>query len=155
MSKVIREDPILLLLSLPHVLSIFSKWDFQVWLCFLSRSPLPLNAKLPAMLYFQHFLTSQPPTPLPTSPSSPVLHPGFYQVWAHFHFSLYCSTLPLPWFASSFLFPLLLQPSPFLFITPHIHSSIPQLPPLRTSAIINLVQPQELGHRGTLKRVTL
>lgn len=65
-SKVIREDPILLLLSLPHIPSIFSLRQFQFRLFFiLPRSPLPLNATLLAMLYFQHFLTSPPPTHFP------------------------------------------------------------------------------------------
>lgn len=36
----------------------------------------------------------------------------------------------------------------------HSPSSIPQLPPFWTTTTINLVRPQEVGHRGTLKRVT-
>lgn len=105
------------------------------------------------MLYFQHFLTSPPPHPLP--PHLPSFIPAFIRPEP---ISTLASTVPRSpsldsLHRSSFL--CYFNPRCFSSSHHHIHSSIPQLPALRTSAIINLVQPQELGHSGTLKHVTL
>lgn len=124
-----------------------------VFVCILLRSPLPLNASLLAMLYFRHFLTSKHPTHFPHV--FPSFIPAFIRPEP---ISTSAATVPRSPSLDS------LQSSSFLcYFNPprfssshhHIHSSIPQLPALRTSAIINLVQTQELGHWGTLKHVTL
>lgn len=116
-------------------------------------SPLPLNATLPAMLYFQHFLTSPPSIHFPhlSCPSSRLLSglSPFPLSPPPFHAPPSVDSLH----RSSFL--CYFNPLRFSSSHHHIHSSIPQLLALRTSAIINLVQPQELGHWGTLEHVTL
>lgn len=135
-SKVIREDTILFLLSLPHIPSIFSLRHFQFRLCFYSSSLTatskchsPRDVVLSALLdlsslhlsfsFILAFIRPEPISTLastvPRSPSLDSLH--------HSSFLGYFNPLR---FSSSHH---------------HIHSSIPQLLALRTSAIINLVQP--------------
>lgn len=99
-----------------------------------------------------------PPFHLSTSPS---LHPGFYQAWTYFNFCLYLSTLLRIHHPSLDSFPRSFNPSHHPLSCrpptkkPSIHFSIPQLPALRTTGTVNLVEPQEVGHKGTLKHVTL
>lgn len=153
-SKVIREDTILLLLSLPHVPSIFLLRHFQFRLCFYS-SALTATSKChsPRDVVLSALLDLPSLHPLPPPLLSFI--PAFIRPEP---ISTFASTIPRSpsvdsLHRSSFL--CYFNPLRFSSSHHHIHSSIPQLLALRTSAIINLVQPQELGHWGTLEHVTL
>lgn len=116
--------------------------------------PSPFNATF-MLSHFLHYLTLPPSSPSTFSFTFSSLPPGFNRALTYFNFFLHLSSLPSLHHLSPASFPRSFHPFHSSLSWPHIQSSIPQLPALRTSAIVNLVQPQEVGHQGTLKHVTL
>lgn len=139
-SRVIRGDPILLLLPLPHIPSIFSLRHFQFCLCFYS-STLTVTSKCQPFcdVVLSALLDLSTPHLLP--PRLPSFIPAFIRPEP---ISTFASTVPRsPSLDSLHRSSSLCYFKPLRFSSSHhhIHSSIPQLLALRTSAIINLVQP--------------
>lgn len=118
--------------------------------------PYLLTPPFPSSSHFLNSLTLPSSLPSTSSPLPSSLRPGFFI--GPQHISTLASTFPR---SRRFIIPLpLLSLAPPtlsapLYRGPRVHSSIPQLPALRTSGVVNLVEPREVGHRGTLKHVTL
>lgn len=117
------------------------------FLCLVPRSLLPQhppNTHTPFNVTFSlrsNFLLSLtlPPSFHSTFSTSSSHDPGFYQASTYFNCCLHLSTLPSLHHPSPAPFPRSFNPFRSSLSWPHIHSSIPQLPALRTSAIVNLV----------------
>lgn len=120
----------LLALSVP---SLFPPPPFAADSTLSSNTP---TSPIHALRAAPHFYTPWPglAPPFHLSESS-FLHPGFYQAPTYFNFCLHLSTL-LSLHHSSLTSALLLSS---LSYHPSFHFSIPQLPALRTSGIVNLV----------------
>lgn len=132
---------------------------FEFPLCFfphlilcslLTSTQLPFRKNLSLSRKFLHVQTPWPSL----TPPCLTLH-SFRLFIKPQHISTFCLWLSTLRSLHHLFFPLLLHPLSTPLYQDPIHSSVPQLSALRTPRIVNLVQPQEVGHQGMLKHVTL